>query len=403
MSASDDSDSSSNFDDADDSSDDGNNPTVLVAQEQWVKLIEFCSFKSKSDESVSKGVGIEKLCGATDTDFGDQEKVENGWIVTNNNNQGESFSVSFQARVFINEIYIYESLNPGSIVQLEMLETQQNKWWTMWQRKTSPEIQPVAHNIFKPILRRYHIQSNTIRVTLNPRYTDRIGIQAIKIAGSNIFDANLNHRSLFQSMEKLYEQALSNTNTDIQFIFDDKTVNAHRNILCCRSSYFRSLLLSDFLEKSQRKPIQLTDIDYETFLEILHFVYTGTYHQSISFDIAIKAMIYSNKINLLTAKNASIEHICRYLRLHHDYIINIYSLVKKMSPAFDLLLDYVYELCSEFLNDICKNEDFINLEKESMIDLICQGAQRRDAREQEKLKQMASYHENARNEEEEEE
>ncbi|CAF5171588.1 unnamed protein product, partial [Rotaria magnacalcarata] len=125
MSASDDSDSSSNFDDADDSSDDGNNPTVLVAQEQWVKLIEFCSFKSKSDESVSKGVGIEKLCGATDTDFGDQEKVENGWIVTNNNNQGESFSVSFQTRVFINEIYIYESLNPGSIVQLEMLETQQ--------------------------------------------------------------------------------------------------------------------------------------------------------------------------------------------------------------------------------------------------------------------------------------
>ncbi len=49
----------------------------------------------------------------------------------------------------------------------------------MWQRKTSPEKQLVTHNIFKPLLRRYHIQSNTIRITLDPRYTDQIGIQAI--------------------------------------------------------------------------------------------------------------------------------------------------------------------------------------------------------------------------------
>ena len=49
----------------------------------------------------------------------------------------------------------------------------------MWQRKTSPEKQSISHRVFKPILRRYRIQSNTIRITLDPRYTDQIGIQAI--------------------------------------------------------------------------------------------------------------------------------------------------------------------------------------------------------------------------------
>jgi hypothetical protein len=35
--------------------------------------------------------------------------------------------VSFETPVFINEIHIYESLNPGSVVKLEMLEPQRSK------------------------------------------------------------------------------------------------------------------------------------------------------------------------------------------------------------------------------------------------------------------------------------
>ena len=196
-------------------------------------------------------------------------------------------------------------------------------------------------------------------------------------------------------MINLYEQALNNTNTDVQFIFNEKIIYAHRNILCCRSTYFRSLLLNNFIEKSQIKPIELTDINYETFSEILFFIYTGSYHPTIPYDIALNAMIYSNKINFLTAKSAAIEHICRHLRLDHDLILSVYCLIKQMSPAFDSLLDYVYDLCSEHLHDICKRKDFIELEKESMIDLIWQSTERREVREQEKLKQMTLLHENA--------
>jgi hypothetical protein len=203
-------------------------------------------------------------------------------------------------------------------------------------------------------------------------------------------------------MIKLYKQALNNINTDVQFIFNDKIINAHRNILCCRSTYFRSLLLNDFIEKTQIKPIELTDINYETFLEILYFIYTGTYHPTISYEMAIQAMIYSNKINFLTAKNAAMENKCRHLRSHHNCVITIYCLAKKLSPAFDLLLEYIYDLCSEHLNDICKQKDFIELDKQWMIDIICQSTERREIREQEKVKQMNLLQENTENNDEEE-
>jgi hypothetical protein len=202
-------------------------------------------------------------------------------------------------------------------------------------------------------------------------------------------------------MMKLYEQAMNNINTDVQFSLNDKIINAHRNVLCCRSTYFRALLLNNFTEKTQTKPIELTDVNYETFIEILYFIYTSTYHQTISYDIAIECMIYSNKITFLTAKNAAVEQICRYLRLNHDIILTVYCLVKKMSPAFDLLLDYIYDLCLEYFNDICKQKDFIELDKDLMIDIICQTAERREIREQEKTKQMTLLHENnSENEEE---
>jgi hypothetical protein len=204
-------------------------------------------------------------------------------------------------------------------------------------------------------------------------------------------------------MIKLYEQATHNIHTDVQFIFDNKIISAHRNILCSRSTYFRSLLLNDFTEKTQKKPIELTDINSETFLEILYFIYTGTYHPNMSHDIAKEAMIYANKINLLTAKNAAIEHVCRYVRLNHDSVIPVYCLAKQMSPAFDLLLEYIYDLCSEHLNDICKQKDFIQLDKELMIDIICKSAERRELREQEKTNQANVLQNNTTIDDEEEE
>jgi hypothetical protein len=89
-------------------------------------LIEYCSYRSHFPEVVTKNSGVEKLCQATDAHFGEKDAIDNGWILSNTN-QEECLIVSFETPVFINEIHIYESLNPGSIVKLEMLECQRSK------------------------------------------------------------------------------------------------------------------------------------------------------------------------------------------------------------------------------------------------------------------------------------
>lgn len=154
--------------------------------EQWIALIEYSSYRSRFPESIPRKTGVEKLCQATDR--------QNGWIFSNDNRE-ESLIVSFSNAVFINEICIYENLNPGSVIRLEMLESRRSRftagilirnfivrldhWWTMWQRKSPTKKMELNQQIFRPILRRYHLQSKTIRVTFDPRYTDQIGIQAI--------------------------------------------------------------------------------------------------------------------------------------------------------------------------------------------------------------------------------
>jgi hypothetical protein len=191
-------------------------------------------------------------------------------------------------------------------------------------------------------------------------------------------------------MAKLHQQALANLNTDVHFLVHDQRISAHRNILSCRSEYFRALLSNDFIEKTQKEPIVLTDIDYETFTEILRFIYTSTYHSNPSYDLSLRCMIYANRINFLTGKDAAIEQLCCYLRLNHQAILPTYSLIKPLSPAFDLLLNYIYELCSEHLHEICREKEFVDLDKDLMVDLICQAARLRDDREKAKLNASAA-------------
>ena len=186
-------------------------------------------------------------------------------------------------------------------------------------------------------------------------------------------------------MRTLFGEAMNDIETDVRFRFGENLRHAHRNILACRSPYFRALLTNNFLERTQIEPIELTDISEETFVEILHFIYIGQFSSTISCDVAIQSMFYANKINMLSAKNAAIETICRHLCVHHQEILSIYTLIKPFADTFDLLLDYIYDLCTEHFSEISRQKQFIDLEKDAIIDLIGQIAQRKELHEEKKL------------------
>lgn len=87
----------------------------LVSHDQWVKAIEQCSYRSKFADAISKTLSLENLCGATN------ENESDGWIM-NNQDREETLIVSFENAVFINEIVVFESINPGSVVKLELVD-----------------------------------------------------------------------------------------------------------------------------------------------------------------------------------------------------------------------------------------------------------------------------------------
>lgn len=60
-------------------------------------------------------------------------------------------------------------------------------------------------------------------------------------------------------------------------------VAAHKFILASQSEYFRHMLCDDLTknnhtqDSSQTTVIELEDVDYDSFSQILRFIYTGTY------------------------------------------------------------------------------------------------------------------------------
>lgn len=354
----------------------------MVAQEQTVELIEYCSYQSKCADSVNRSSGIGKICRPLNKQDYDPTKLDDACILYKSSQQ-EQLVVSVQQNVFINEIEIYAPLNSKSIVKCEMFEQQRKKWWTMWTRKTTMDESISNEHVFKPMLRRFHLQTNTIRITIDLNCVDCVALRTIKILGSNTFETNHNSISLSNAMHKLYETTLLDKNCDVQFLADGKIISAHRNILCARSQYFRSLLLSDFREKTAVQPIPLTDVDGETLSEVFSFIYTANYYPDLSTDILVKCMIYCSKIDLISGKNCAIEYLSRLLNVESDTFISLYCLAKQYSPVFDSLLNYIYDLCSSNLSKFFNRDDFGQLDKDLMIDLICKATERREINEKE--------------------
>ncbi|KAG5671238.1 hypothetical protein PVAND_001447 [Polypedilum vanderplanki] len=103
--------------------------------------------------------------------------------------------------------------------------------------------------------------------------------------------------------------------SDIQIVSSDgKVFPAHRNILAGRSSVFKAMLLTDMIEKKLNK-IEVEDIDSETMLELLRFIYTeeaqnlcGVAHKLIyaaeKYDLPdLKLICVSYMTNMISQEN----------------------------------------------------------------------------------------------------
>ncbi|EFA86792.1 hypothetical protein PPL_00597 [Heterostelium album PN500] len=65
--------------------------------------------------------------------------------------------------------------------------------------------------------------------------------------------------------------------SDIKFLVEDKIINAHKCILYSRNQHFKAMITSG-MKESTEDIITISDVSYEAFKAIIHYIYTGQLH-----------------------------------------------------------------------------------------------------------------------------
>jgi len=105
--------------------------------------------------------------------------------------------------------------------------------------------------------------------------------------------------------------------SDVRFICKDGVINAHKVVLASRCERFRAMF-SRFRE-SQQNEIHLEDIEYDTLLLVMEWIYTGT--ASVTRRNAVNLLIISNMYGLKELKSR-----CEFFLWHYIDIENVIDL-----------------------------------------------------------------------------
>jgi hypothetical protein len=164
---------------------------------------------------------------------------------------------------------------------------------------------------------------------------------------------------------------------DVYFEVEGHIVPAHRNILVCRSDYFRAMLGSHaaFKESAQshsspEHAIYIKDIRYDEFTQILSFLYTGHIEvASLPYDVIIGLMKLADSMNL-----CELEQLCLFQLsnlMNQDNVIKIFKEAYELSPD---ILKNVIQLCFDVISVnfsyVSRSEDFCALPQDLMLRII---------------------------------
>jgi hypothetical protein len=181
-----------------------------------------------------------------------------------------------------------------------------------------------------------------------------------------------NYSLLSRNLNSLIENELF---ADVFFEVEGQIIPAHRNILVCRSDYFRAMLGSHSAFKetqshSPAQPIYIKDMRYDEFVQILSFLYTGHIEvATLPYDIIIGLMKLADSMNL-----CELEQLCLFQLsqlMNQDNVIKIFKEAYELSPD---ILKNVIQLCFDVISVnfsyVSRSEDFCALPQDLMLKII---------------------------------
>ena len=170
--------------------------------------------------------------------------------------------------------------------------------------------------------------------------------------------------------KQMHSLVLNPSFSDVSFEVEGKIIPAHKNILVCRSEYFRAMLSENgAFKESHQSSIYMNDMSYDIFVQVLHFVYTGHVDvTNLPYYTAVELMRAADEMNLTDLDKLCIFHI--FEMMNQDNVIKIYKEAHIRNPV----IQSVVTMCHDFMKDdfayISRTEDFCSLSQELMIKII---------------------------------
>lgn len=102
-------------------------------------------------------------------------------------------------------------------------------------------------------------------------------------------------------MSEDYKLTLENDNfKDVKFLIGKKEIWAHKIILAARNPVFKKMFVAG-MKESQSNEAVITDVNFDTFEEMIHFIYTGKVSPKFS-ELAMELFEASHKYQIENLK-----------------------------------------------------------------------------------------------------
>lgn len=319
---------------------------------------------------------------------------------------GNSYVIVFkiEERVFVERINIYLR-SSGADSNLYKIEAQDEdkSWFILWENGAGHRplmSSSSSARVFVPAIKSCPFKTNTIRLTLSGNL---ILIDAIEVKGSRVgyedpeaaeeSDSNNNgigggggsRTSNFGSLAKhMSNLVLNDLFADVYFEVDGRVIPAHRNILTCRSEYFRAMLSTrsvfrESLESHQSSsdPIYIPNIKYDCFKQIVNYLYTGHISLPAKRDDKVdEQTIYliceiiraADLMNLNMLEKLCLFHLSELINTKN--CIKVYREAQERKPVLSDVIRLCYDVIVSDFKEISKCEDFCTLNQELMLRLI---------------------------------
>lgn len=178
-------------------------------------------------------------------------------------------------------------------------------------------------------------------------------------------DTNILLKDVSKDLSRLFDEGADH---DVEFMCGDEIIKAHKNVLCCRSDVFASMLRSD-IETGQ---INIQNVEGSIFRQFLRYLYTGVFPE-LTIDVALQ--LYETAVNYAvdSLKAQCTSFLTEYLS--HDNACDILIIADRHNN-YDfkkIVMEYVITEEIQFMKEkwtkLCKKNPTLANE---VINVFCQ-------------------------------